>query len=67
MAVYLRLPPGSRGRQCQLGSQSSPPRPAGANRAARGAGEPTAAALPGPGLFKSPNGSLPGFGGRWEM
>lgn len=40
MAVYLRLPPGSRGRQCQLGSQSSPPRPAGAIEPPGGRGSP---------------------------
>lgn len=44
MAVYLWRPPGSRGRQCPLGSQSSPPMQAGANGATGEAGPSTAAA-----------------------
>lgn len=44
MAVYLRLPPGSEGRQCQPGSQSSPPTRACANGASGEAEEAAAAA-----------------------
>lgn len=68
MAVYLWLPPAPRGRQCQLGSQSSPPPQASANGATGEADDPQL--RPGclrPGLFKSSNGSLTGFGEFWEM
>ena len=44
MAVYLWPPLGSEGRQCHMGSQSSPPTPACANGAIGEAEEATVAA-----------------------
>lgn len=58
MAVYLRSPPASEGRQCQRGSQSSPPE----------ADQSTAAAAAwGLGYLNLPMAHFPGLGGRWEM
>lgn len=49
MAIYLRVPPGSKGRQCQRDGQSSPPLWVGANGAT---GRPASPQLQpdGPGL-----------------
>lgn len=58
MAVYLRSPPASEGRQCQRGSQSSPPE----------AGESTAAAAAsGLGYLNLPMAHSSGLEGCWEM
>lgn len=61
MAVYLRLPPDSKRRQCRLGSQSSPPL-RGQRQWSHGEGGlvHSCSRCLKPGLFKSPNGSLSG-------